>query len=84
MEMKDLLDGLAARAGVAAGFTPDEEGVVRVDVGGCTIGFREVPEVYGMLVYGAIGQLPAQGADALRDELLKAITSCGVAERDLV
>ena len=27
MEMKELLDGLAARAGVAGGFTPDEEGV---------------------------------------------------------
>ena len=50
MEMKDLLDGLAVRAGVAAGFTPDEEGVVRVDVGDCTIGLREVPELHGLLV----------------------------------
>ena len=72
MEMKELLDGLASRSGVAGGFTPDEEGVVRVDVGGCTIGFREVPELYGMLVYAALGTLPEEGADALKDELLRA------------
>lgn len=72
MEMKELLDGLAARVGIEGGFPPDEEGVVRVDVGNCTVAFREVPELYSLLVYGPLGSQSAQGSEALKDELLKA------------
>ena len=72
MEMSELLEKFAAQTGVAGGFSPDEEGVVRIDVGACTVCFREVPELYGMLVYGVLGALPTHGADALKTELLSA------------
>ena len=72
MEMSELLEKFAAQKGVAGGFAPDEEGVVRIDVGSCTVCFREVSELYGMLVYGVLGALPAYGADELKTELLSA------------
>ena len=72
MEFNDLMKALAENAGVAEGFSPDEDGVVRVGRGNLVLAFMEVPEKRAILVWSSVGVLPEEGADALMAELLKA------------
>lgn len=72
MEFNDLMKALAENAGVAEGFPPDEDGVVRVGQGDLVLAFMEIPERRALLVWSPIGLLPEEGADALKTDLLKA------------
>ena len=72
MEFNDLMRALAENAGVAEGFPPDEDGVVRVGRGSLVLAFMELPEKRALLVWSPVGPLPEEGADALKTDLLKA------------
>ena len=72
MEFKELIGALEEYVGAEGGFPADEDGVVRVGVDDLSLAFMEVPETRTLLMWSALGRLPAEGAEALKTELLRA------------
>ena len=73
MEFDALMKCLADEVGIPEGFVADEEGVVRIGAGeGGSIAFAEVRELQSMLIWSRVCDLPAHGAERLKDGLLRA------------
>ena len=73
MEFKVLMKSLADEVGMSDGFVADEDGVVRIGSDkGESIAFAEVDEMRAALIWSRVGELPQQGAEAVKEELLKA------------
>ena len=73
MEFDVLMKCLADESGVPEGFAADEDGVVRIGSGeNSSIAFAEIDEMRSVLIWSRVRDLPPQGAEPLKDELLKA------------
>ena len=73
MEFDVLMKCLADESGVPEGFAADEDGVVRIGSGeNSSIAFTEIGELQSVLIWSRVCDLPQQGAELVKDELLKA------------
>ena len=70
--LDELMDALAENAGIEGGFSPDEDGVVRVGYDDLQLSFMEIPGERTVLLWSPVGQLPEEGADAVKTGLLRA------------
>ena len=73
MEFCQLLEAFAKAVGITETITPDDDGIVRIgyDDDRC-VEFVEHPERRMLGVHTVVGEMPAGGADKLREGLLRA------------
>lgn len=77
MSLDELLAALSADAGRESVPVPGEDGIVRLELDGISLSFKEqddypVPGHRAILMWGRFGTLPAEGADTLVGEMLRA------------
>lgn len=77
MRLCELLNALKADAGREEDLTPDADGIVRLEMDELSLAYKEqddypVPGHRALLMWGRFGTLPAENADALLDEMLRA------------
>lgn len=77
MKYSEFLSALSTAAGGRMDLTPDADGIVRLEAGELSLAYREQEDhpVRGhraILMWGRFGTVPAEGADALVAEMLRA------------
>lgn len=77
MTFDELISDLAGRVGVDGGFSADADGVVRVEIDGFVIAFRDVPEGGQLLMWCRFGEAPSEDERVrTAEDLLRANFRC--------
>lgn len=71
MELKELMDGFAAKIGLE-GFAPDQDGAYMVSFDEMEVGFREDDDGKAVLIIARFAEKPTEGTDRLAEILMAA------------
>lgn len=77
MRLEELMDAFAHEAGLGS-IDPNGAGMYHLDFDDMTVAFRETEDASRLLVFGAIGELPPEGAEIFCRVMLKAMFQEGV------
>lgn len=72
MKLRELMDAFVREAGLGS-VGPNDAGAYHLDFDDMTVAFRETEDASRLLIFGAIGELPPEGAEIFCRVMLKAM-----------